>query len=342
MKFINIVTKAVAASALLLGSVANATVLNLPDANEMSVGLYNNFNVYSLDLLKKCAADIRCQPQSGIPVASSPGQISDQAIVLQSANGFSNFPTPFAAGTPADDRFLTPTGNQSTSYFMGGAGEPGGKFSGDLTNRWDIRLDVLQTYLDGHELVFLFDNNQSDNRNDSTILLWGQARIVDANGNTVNNLCFELSTNGSGCTDPGANPTPAVGDYVPVISGFCVDKDTGVSYNFGGANNANDCAPTLANPAGGYHVNNNQSTSVGEFAAFNQALHDAAADAANSGYFLSLNIRYLGNNSGAEQLWICSDCSIDGRITDVPEPASLPLVLLGLGIAAVSLLRRRR
>jgi hypothetical protein len=346
MKILELVTKALVAGAFLASGAASATTLILPGANEMSVGEYNDFNVYSMDLLKKCVLDPRCQPQSGIPVQSSPGNISDQALVLQSANGQDNFP-PFIAGDPVDDPFLSPTGNQSATFDMNAPMSPDvNNFTGDSANRWEINLGLLQQYLDGHDLVFLFDNNQENNSTDY-VFIWAQARIVDAAGNTISGLCFEISTQSAGCDDTGANPTPDMdpltGDYLPVVSDFCVDKITGLSYNIGGANNAGDCPVDVpgGHPSGGYQINNNVSTSVAEFAAFNQALHNAATDAANSNYFLQLNVKYFSNNAGAEQLWICSDCDIDPR-REVPEPGSLPLVLLGLMFAGISLVRSRR
>jgi hypothetical protein len=344
MNFTKLVCKVVATGALLACSTAGATELTLPGSNAMSTGQYNSFTVYSLDLLDKCAAagDPRCLPSTGLPVASSPGSISDQAVVLQTADGQTNFPSPFAVGSSADDRFLTPTGNQDETYKMGSFGaEPGGKFTGDQTNRWDISLSLLQTYLDGHDLVFLFDNNQKGKAPASFIFLWGQARIVDATGATVNNLCFELSSNNSGCTDTGSNPNPTTAEYLPAISDFCVDKVTGASYKIGLAGNAGDCPIEAGHPAGGYQVDNNTSTANAEFAAFNKALHDAATDVNNGQYFLQLNIQYISNNAGAEQLWICSDCSID-KDRQVPEPSSLPLILLGLMIAGFTLVRTRR
>jgi hypothetical protein len=348
MKLIKFVSKALVAGTMLISGIASATELTLPGANEMSVGTYNDFNVYSLDLLEKCAADPRCQPQSGLPVASSPGDagIATQAIIVQATNGQDNFP-PFFVGDAIDDPFESPDGNQGSTFDMNSPMSPDvNNFTGDSANRWEMSLSLLQQYLDGHDLVFLFDNNQENNTTDF-IFIWGQARIVDASGATVNNLCFEISTLSSGCDDTGANPIPdtnmLTGDYVPAISDFCVDKITGVSYNIGGAGNAGDCPIDVdgGHPQGGYQVNNNISTSTAEFAAFNQALHDAATDAANGQYFLQMNVKYFSNNAGAEQLWICSDCDIDPS-REVPEPASLPLMLLGLMFAGISLVRSRR
>lgn len=344
MKISNVIKTAMVAGALLACTTAHATVLTLPGSNEMSTGLYNSFTVYSLDLLKKCAEalDPRCLPSTGTPVQSAPGNITDQAIVLQSADGQTNFPNPFPVGSSVDDRFLTPTGNQSVTYAMGDFGaEPGGKFVGDQTNRWEISLSLLADYLDGHDLVFLFDNNQSANANAAFIFLWGQARIVDANGNTVGGHCYELSNNNSGCTDAGADPMPSNPEYVEGVSDFCVDKITGASYKIGLANNDADCGIEAGHPSGGYQVSNNLSTSIAEFAAFNLALHNAAAALAGGEYFLQLNMKYFSNNGGAEQLWICSDCDID-RDREVPEPSSLPLMALGLLIGGISYLRARR
>jgi hypothetical protein len=354
MKLIKLVSKVLVASTILVGGLANATDLTLPGSNQLSTGLpYNDFNVYSLDLLRKCSADPLCQPQSGLPVQSSPGNISDQALVLQSANGQDNFP-PFDPGDNIDQPYLSPTGGTASSFDMNSPLTPdlnnfsGAGPNGDTNHRWEMSLSLLQQYLGGHDLVFLFDNNQENNSTDF-VFIWGQARIVDINGNTVGGQCWEISTKGDSCLGrTGADPDPNENladlihsDYVAVVSDFCVDKLTGVSYKVGLAHIAADCGIEAGHLAGGYQVNNNVSTSVGEFAAFNQALHDAATDVNNGQYFLQLNIKYFANNAGAEQLWICSDCDIDPR-REVPEPASLPLVLLGLMFAGISLVRSRR
>ncbi|MFC0251318.1 PEP-CTERM sorting domain-containing protein [Massilia consociata] len=295
----------------------------------MSVGTYNGFNIYSLDLLKQCAqaGDARCLPSSGLPVQSSPGQIADQAVILGGSNGMTNFRnSPFPNGAAVDEVFLTPRGNQGASYTMS---DPGGQFAGDRANTWEISLDLLRNYLNGNDLVFLFDNNQQGSGANQWINVWGQARIIDGSGNTVNGLCFELST-GSGCSAP----VPSA--YVPVVGNFCVDKTTGASYNVGTARNATSCGTN------GYFVENNLGTNNAEFAAYNQTLSNAVQNLIAGNYFLSVDVRYTGNNAGAEQLWICSDCTVAGTPPgQVPEPATLPLMLLGF-MAAGAMARKSR
>ncbi len=310
---------------ILAGS-AQATTLTLPASNEMSTGTYNAFNVYSLDLLRQCAAagDPRCLPTSGVPVASAPGQIADQAVVLSgtSGNQVNNTPNPFPNNSPVDNPFLT---GGSASFQIS---DSGGSFTGDQADRWDISVSLLRDYLGTNDLVFLFDNNQEGNDPDQWINVWAQARIVDASGNTINNLCFELST-GSGCMAP----PPATPDYVSVVGNFCVNRTTGASYNIGAANQA-------ACGAQGYFVNNSLGTNRADFAAFNETLDAAVKNLANGNYFLSLDVRYTGQNAGAEQLWICSECNITPT-RDVPEPATLPLVLMGFLAAGMAARRSR-
>jgi hypothetical protein len=328
MKIPALVRKTAALCLFMASGFASATMLTLPTPNSYEGQLFNNFNVYSLDLLQKCAADPRCQPQAGVPVASGPGQIADQAIVLTSANGMSNFTSPFASGSAVDDVILTPTGNQSSTFpnLPGYGSDAGGQFAGDQVDSWEINLGLLQSYLGLHDLVFLFDNNQGNARDAGNISVMAQVRVIDTAGNTVAGQCYELSA-------AGANAGCVAGGLVPVLSSLCVASDG--SYNTIGASNQGDC------PAGSLYVSNNLGTSTAEYAVFSQSLSNYAKNAANANYLLSVKVQYLGNEAGAEQLWICSQCDVGE--THVPEPGSLLLLALGLlALLAAAQFKTRR
>ena len=224
---------------------------------------------------------------------------------------------------------MTPDGNQASFFTMTGTDTATGseKFgNGDLADRWDISISLLKNYLNGHSLVMLFDNNQSQAAASALDLnIWAQVRLVDASGNLVDNLCFEVSTGTTGCSGSAPNA-----NYVPIPNVFCVDKSSGDSYAPTG--NGNNACTSAAHPSGGYLVSDNLSTCCAELAAFNQVLDDAVRNPAYQNYFLSFNVAFTGNDAGAEQLWICSECDITRRF--VPEPGSLALfgiALLGLG-----------
>ena len=353
MKMQKSFAKAALLSAMLASGAASATTLDLPEPNEMSAGLYHDFLVYSFDLLEQCAdaMDPRCLPSGPLPVQSGPGQIKDDVVIISGADGklVHNVPNPLGAGAAADDNFLSPSGEQGDTFDMiaknavnndGDLGEePGGTFTGDQNGTWEISVGLLKTWLANSNLVFLFDNNQDGTADGQTLLIWGQASIIDVNGNQATGQCYEVSNRaGTGC---GGAPA-SINDYLPVVGDFCVDKVTGISYGYGLVGNDGDCAAgEFGNTNGGYYVSNNLSTSIAEFGAYNADLEAAIKSGDYDDHFLSVNIKYIANDAGFEQLFICADCDIDER--KVPEPAALGLLGIGLlGMYAASHRRRAK
>lgn len=324
------------ASLLTLGTAQAALVL--PGPNAMSTGpAHDDFYVYPLELIAQCAAagDPRCLPASGLPVASSTGAWDPLLLIYQQVGGNDNYhlsgPFTNIATDMVDNPFRAPSGIAST-FSMNADNEPGHfsnvnnaspEFAGDLIGTWEASLSSVMAYLNGGQLLFLFDNNQEGGIASNFLHIWGQINITDAAG--VSHACFELSNSGefTGCGTDGSNDA----DFV-VAGEFCVDAVTGAAIP--GITAKADCA------APNYWLSNNLGSNNAEFAAFSPGLNAGLAGWAAAGYFMSVNLKMNQLTDGNEQLAIYS---IQGP-QPVPEPGTL--WLFALALLAMAGLRRHR
>ena len=329
----------------LLAVASPAQAVLLPGSNVMSTVQYGDFAVYSLDLLEQCAGanDSRCKPSGPLPISSNGGFTKTQLTVFTGENGgpqSTNQPEPLPNGAPGDNAFASPSGQQSSTFLMGSAfsPEPSPSFAGDQAGKWDIKVSALRSYLGNNDLVFIFDNSQKGDAANQWLQIWGQARVLSADGTNLLG-CFELNnTSAAGCTSTAPaqpnGPFDFSSPYVTVFTGYCVDKVSGIAYNLG-----TGTATTCAN-SNGYYVNGNIGSANADNAAYSKALNDFIfAPTTAADWVLSLDIRTANNNGSAETLWICSNCKVS-TTTEVSEPASL--ALLGVALMGGAYVSRRR
>lgn len=337
--FSRVAQSVLAAGVLAVSMQGHAAPLLLPGSNVMTTVQYGDFAVYSLDLLEKCAGagDPRCLPSGPYPVAANAGFTQTQLVVMTGESGnpqTTNQPEPLPNGTPADDAFASPSGNQSSVFLMSASNEPDPSFTGDRSGFWDIQVGALRSFLGLNDLVFIFDNAQQGDGESQWLQIWGQANVLDAGGNVMG--CFELNSSAiGGCTTPTAptGPLDTLSSYVTTFTAYCVDKTTGVAFNLGTGGNAS------CEAANGYYVNGNIGSANADNAVFSQGLNDLIFDAATQDdWILSLDIRTANNNGSGETLWICDTCLVSAQAA-VPEPGTLSL--LGLAFLGLAAYRRR-
>lgn len=330
----------------------------------------DDFQIFSLPYSYFLATGIATgNPTGAFGVDSAPGQIADYVVVLSQANGtLDNSDTLGGLGDNAfghnsnldRERFgaaPVPAGEAGNTPNAANLAEPSPTFAGDSDGLWDVRLSALRDYLslpDGsiYDPVFFFNMNETGTGENQDMRVWAQVSFLDEqSGQTLNFTLdgstvlaqFASQTEGGpydfdDLGEGGDGPAGTNSSTAMVHGVICVGHDaanTPASRTLVALGQCGDVDPALIPPGTVLEeIDQNLGQNIAAFAIFNQAL----ANAVWGGIFdvMRIDLRIGEMDNGPDQLFIGGAL----RPTDVPEPAALGL--LGMGLAALGLARRRR
>lgn len=219
----------------------NLTFAAMIDLDNVGYVQYGDAQSYSLPIAQ--VQDNCTSPGCPYRVASTPGHIQDLIVIATGSNG-APVNTNFAG---MDDAYSTPTGVNGSNFFSTGTvadptAEP--DFSGDKDETWDSSLSALMSFLDGDDMVFMFNNNNLNGANLQSLAAWMQVSITDDTGDLVsvydltnNNGAYNLVSEGGGgnflgdvttYTSDGSGPdgnTNSDTDYVLSGGPICINTD---------------------------------------------------------------------------------------------------------------------
>jgi hypothetical protein len=316
--------------------------------------VFSDFNVYSLALLNFQAGAGPIGPGDPYAVSTNGTSLQHALVVGTGVNGSGANNSDLLPGGVVDNAYDTPSaqGGGLTNFQMaaGNQGTQGNAILNNASTTWDVNVAALMTFLNGGDLNFFFNLNQTNSKTSTYLnspedaLGWLAVTVTDSTGAhgpqtaylNGNHCTGVIGLAGSTACDPSQSVLPSISpgnsDILPggekwayIHGQICVSPAGGVVA----------LEPCAKNDKTNNTVNQNLGANDAAFGLYSDVLQTWL----ETGFYdkLSVDMRMAAETNGYEQLLIYAGNSIP---LDVPEP--MTLTLFGAGFAGAALLRRRK
>lgn len=339
------------AAAFAASSPAAAAILPAPNCGTVAGTnclVFSDFTVYSLALLNLQAGAGTIGPGDPFQVSTNGIDLQNAIVINTGVGGQGSVNTDQIGGGLVDNAYDNPSlGGPGLSNFVGGAGNQGAQganIPNNSNSTWDISVAALNTYLNGGQLEFYFNLNQTNSQQTTYLntpqdaLGWMSVTLSDSTGAHApltfflngNNCTGTIGLPGSGACDPSQSVaqsiSPGNSDILPTgeewayIHGQICADPSGALIGFGACTGP------------GITINQNLGANTAAFGLVSYTLNSWL----NSGFYdkMSVDLRMAAQTNGYEQLIILA-----GPRVNIPEPFTIGL--FGAGLIGAGLLRRR-
>jgi hypothetical protein len=316
--------------------------------------VFDDFNVYSLAVLNYEFNQSPIKPGDPYDVSTNGSALQNALVVGTGVNGAGSINSDVITNGGVDDAYSTPNSNGGTTNFLTSATTAnlqGSAINNNSLSTWDVNVSDLLTYLNGGNMAFFFNLNQTNTtsylNNPEDALGWLSVTLTNTTTNTSTtfwldgNACDgDLGGDPSHCdsgqsykgTMPPLNqadydeqnilPNDPNHDEWAYIHGEVCMSPQGAIAHFGACDSSDHTNTT---------VKQNLGADNAAFALYSEALELALRSGAYDK--MSVDFRMAAVDNGYEQLLILPSLHI-------PEP--ITLMMFGAGLLGLVELRRRK
>lgn len=242
MGYINVRKLCALPALVLFAPMANALDFIADDIPYVQYGDGHSYSLPISQLIDEQTLGGSTGPGSDYYVASSPGQIDDLIVLGTGASG-QPVTTNFEG---MDGAYATPNSSGENFFSTPEATDPDDNNDNsivhDYEQTWDASLSAMQTFLDGEEILFFFNNNQekSEGTASESLAVWAQVWITvegeggdpdDPSDDVIVGVVYEITNDGY--TNTGQNPYALVseggGGAISLLGGDATLYDSGIT-----------------------------------------------------------------------------------------------------------------